>query len=251
MFFKKKSPPFDDWLKAQVEAESGWFHKIRLREDVVTPGWSDPETEKLPWFGLPEDMAGMRVLDIGCAEGFFSFEAERRGAAQVVAIDSSPHVIQKFNLCRAALDSRASVYLCNIYDLNPKMFGTFDLVLFYGVLYHLRHPLLALERILNVCTGTLLLQTAVHEHPDLSDTPMARFHPHGIQSGPDPEHHPIFDPTVFWMPNRACVRAMVDSAGFINIETLTEDPRLSIVLRAQSPVQARGQAPDQMKAPWS
>ncbi len=244
------NPGFDQWLRAQVESEDYWFHKIRLRDDLVTSGWSDPQVEKLPFYGLPEDLTGQRVLDIGCAEGFFSFEAERRGAAEVVAIDSFPDSVRRFNICRAAYGSKATAYLTNVYDLAAKGFGTFDLVLFYGVLYHLRNPLLALERILDVCTGTLLLQTAVHEEPALSATPFARFYPRGMDSGPDEDGRPLFDPTIFWMPNRECVRALVDSAGFLDITTLSEDDRISIVVRAKSPVQAAGEAPDQMKAPW-
>ncbi len=244
-------PGFDQWLRAQVEAESYWFHKIRLREDLMTGGWSDPQIEKLPFYGLPEDLTGQRVLDVGCAEGFFSFEAERRGAAEVVAIDSFPDSVRRFNICRAAFGSKATAYLTNVYDLSPKTFGTFDLVLFYGVLYHLRHPLLSLERILSVCTGTMLLQTAVHEEPALSAVPFARFYPRGMPSGKAEDGRPLFDPTVFWLPNRECVRALVDSAGFQDIETLCENDAVSIVLRAKSPVQAGGEAPDEMKAPWS
>ena len=242
---------FDDWIRSQVENEDYWFQKIRLREDLATPGWSDPKIEKLPHYGLPEDLSGMRVLDIGCAEGFFSFEAERRGAAEVVSIDSFPESVRRFNICRAALGSRAIPYLCNVYDLDPETFGTFDLVLFYGVLYHLRHPLLALIRILSVCTGTMLLQTAIHEEPGLSHQPMAKFHPHGMESGPEEEGKRLFDPTIFWLPNRECVRALIDSAGFVKIETITEDEDAPFVVRAQSPLIEKGVAPDQTKAPWS
>ena len=70
-------PSFVVWVRQQVENEPYWFQKIELAPGMVTPGWSDPRTEKLPLFGLPEDLTGLRVLDIGCAEGFFSFEAER------------------------------------------------------------------------------------------------------------------------------------------------------------------------------
>ncbi|MCP4659634.1 MAG: DUF1698 domain-containing protein [bacterium] len=239
------------WIRREVENESYWFQKIELDPDLITPGWSDPRNEKLPWFALPEDCSELRVLDIGCAEGFFSFEAERRGAREVVAIDSFPESVRRFNICRAALGSRATAYLCNVYDLDPRSFGTFDLVLFYGVLYHLRHPLLALEKILSVCTGSLRLQTAIYEDPAVSEIPMAKFHPRGLESGPDPEGKPLFDPTIFWLPNRECVKALVDAAGFVDVEVLSTDPRVSIVLGARSPVEARGEAPDQMKAPWS
>jgi len=81
---------FDSWLKEQIAVEGYWFHRMALRPGLDTPGWSDPAREKLPYIGLPTRMDGMRVLDIGCAEGFFSFEAERRGAREVIAIDSFP-----------------------------------------------------------------------------------------------------------------------------------------------------------------
>ena len=239
---------FGDWIRREVEAEPYFFQKIRLMDDLVTPGWSDPETEKLPYYGLPEDLTGKRVLDIGCAEGYFSFEAERRGASEVVAVDSFPDSVRRFNLCRAALGSKATAYLCNVYDLKPETFGTFDLVLFYGVLYHLRNPLQALMAIRKVCTGTMLLQTAIHEEPGLSDTPFSRFHPFGIRSGKDGEH---YDPTVFFLANRACVKAFTESAGFDDVDVFCTDDAVSIVLSAKGPVQAPGVAPNQETAPWS
>ena len=250
---KGRDPGVERWVSRQVAAESYWFHKIRLFDDLVTPGWSDPEKEKLPYFGMPKKLSGLRVLDIGCAEGYFSFLAEKRGALEVVAIDSFPDSIRRFNICRAALDSKATAYLSSVYDLSPRTFGTFDLVLFYGVLYHLRNPLLALERILDVCTGTLLLQTAVYEVPGFSEQPLAKFYPGGMQSGPVSEkgEHECFDPTVFWMPNRTCVKSMVHSVGFRKIELVSDDPKVSIVLRAKGRSTERGKAPDQSKAPWS
>lgn len=126
---------FREWVQSQVAKESYWFHRIELFRDLATPGWSDPRTDKLPYFGLPQDLTGQRVLDIGCAEGFFSFEAERRGAKEVVAIDSFPDSVRRFNICRNALGSKTTAFLCNVYDLNPRGFGTFDIVFFFGVLY--------------------------------------------------------------------------------------------------------------------
>ena len=240
---------FKEWIRAQVDAESYWFHRIELAPDLITPGWSDPKTEKLPFFGLPDDMTGMRVLDVGCAEGFFSFEAERRGAREVIAIDSYPESVRRFNICRDALGSKATAFLCNVYDLNMRAFGTFDMVFFFGVLYHLRNPILALEKILGVCTGTLLMQTAgMAEIPGKEEVALAEFHPFGIQSG-TPEN-PVFDPTVFWLPNVACTRGMVSHAGFQSVEVLSTD-RAGTVLRAESPTRAPGERPDDMKAPWS
>lgn len=236
-----------EWLKAQIEKEAYWFHRIELASDLVTPGWSDPKKDKLPYFGLPDNMCGMRVLDIGCSEGFFSFEAERRGAKEVVAIDSNPNSFRRFNVCRNALDSKATAYLTSVYDLSVRSFGTFDLVMFFGVLYHLRHPLLALEKIYSICAGTLLLQTANFEDPALGSVAAAQFHPFGIRSGPPDE--PRLDPTVFWIPNAACVKDMLLHVGFSDIEEISAVPGL--VIRAQAPQRSTGISPDPSKAPWS
>jgi tRNA (mo5U34)-methyltransferase len=245
----KRSGSFKEWLKSQIDAEKYWFHRIELAPDLVTPGWSNPKIEKLPYFGLPEDMRGMRVLDIGCAEGFFSFEAERRGAKEVIAIDSFPDSVRRFNICRDAYGAKATAFLCNVYDLNTRAFGTFDMVFFFGVLYHLRNPVLALERIFSVCTGKILMQTSgMAEIPNYENVALAEFHPFGIQSG-TPEN-PMFDPTVFWLPNAACTRALVTHVGFQNAEILSTD-KAGTVLRAESPIKLPGQRPDESKAPWS
>ena len=91
-----------------------------------------PSVYKLPHFGLPRDMSGMRVLDIGNAEGFFSFEAERRGAAEVIGIENYPPMARKFEICRVALGLASPHVYVNVYDLNPGTLGTFDLVMFLG-----------------------------------------------------------------------------------------------------------------------
>ena len=242
-----RSLTVDDWLRKRIAEEPYWFHKIELPGGVVTPGWSDPRVDKLPHFGLPENMSGMRVLDIGHAEGFFSFEAERRGAADVVGIENYPPMARKFETCRAALDSRARSHLANVYDLSPITFGTFDLVMFFGVLYHLRHPILALQKIRSVCTGTLLMQTATCDNN--SDTPLAEFHPFGITSGP--AENPSHDPTCFWFPNMACCAAMLQHVGFTAVERLSPKAPVGGVFRGQAPDPQKGRPPVEETAPWS
>lgn len=238
--------PVAEWIEHQVAAEPYWFQRIELLPGFYTPGWSDPAEEKLPYFGLPEDLTGMRVLDIGCAEGFFSFEAERRGAREVIGIDSFPDSVRRFNIVKAARQSNATAFLMNVYDLEPNRLGTFDLVLFYGVFYHLKHPQLALERIRNVCTGSLLFQTSMLEEPSVQGTPWARFYPHGLPSGSDQE---MFDVTVFWLFNSACCVAMLDHVGFVDLRILSTDPH-PFVMSARSPVVVPGIPPDQSRAPW-
>src|SRR6185503_19184666 len=124
--------PTRDWIRHQVESEAYWFQQVELFPGYSSPGWDDPVENKLPYYGLPEDLTGMRVLDIGCAEGFFSFEAERRGAREVIGIDSFSDSVRRFNIVKEARQSNATAFLMNVYDLEPKRLGTFDLVLFYG-----------------------------------------------------------------------------------------------------------------------
>jgi tRNA (mo5U34)-methyltransferase len=238
--------PVKEWLQYHVDTEPYWFQKIELMPGVFTPGWSDPAKEKLPHFALPEDLTGKRVLDIGCAEGFFSFEAEKRGAREVVAIDSFPDSIRRFNIVRAARQSHASAFLMNVYDLEPKRLGTFDVVLFYGVFYHLKHPQLALERIKSVCTGDLIFQTHTYEEPAIKGTPWAKYYPHGFPSGPKQEQ---FDPTVFWLFNGACCVAMLDHVGFTDLKVVSDTPG-PFVMTASAADRRPGEPPDQVESPW-
>ncbi len=235
-----------DLISYQVEAEPYWFQKIEVLPRLFSPGWADPAVEKLPYFGLPEDLTGMRVLDIGCAEGFFSFEAEARGAREVIGIDSFPDSVRRFNIVKAARQLNATAFLMNVYDLEPKRLGTFDLVLFYGVFYHLKHPQYALERIRSICTGNLLFQTHIYEEPSLKGVPWARFYPHGLMSG---AKHELFDPTVFWLFNSQCCLAMLDHVGFVDVKVISDTPH-PFVVSAAAPERAPGTPPDQIQAPW-
>ena len=234
------------WIRHQVDAEIYWFQKIEVLPGIFSPGWSDPVVEKLPYFGLPADLTGKRVLDIGCAEGFFSFEAEKRGAREVIGIDSFPDSVRRFNITKAARQSNATAFPMNVYDLEPKRLGTFDVVLFYGVFYHLKHPQYALERIRSICTGDLLFQTHMYEEPAIKGIPWAKYYPHGMMSGSKNE---LFDPTIFWLFNSACCLAMLDHVGFTDMKIISTDPH-PFVVSARSPELALGIPPDQTQAPW-
>lgn len=235
-----------EFVAHQIKAEPYWFQKIEVLPGLYSPGWSDPAVDRLPYYGLPQDLTNKRVLDIGCAEGFFSFEAERRGAREVIGIDSFPDSIRRFNIAKTARQSNASAFLMNVYDLEPKRLGTFDLVLFYGVFYHLKHPQFALERIRSVCTGELLFQTHTYEEPAVKGIPWARYFPHGAMSGTNRE---LYDPTIFWLFNSACCLAMLDHVGFNDLKIVSNDPK-PYVVSARSPDQTPGIPPDQTEAPW-
>lgn len=206
-------------VRERVEAEPYWFLRMDLGDGVITPGWSNPARDKLPYFGLPDDMTGFRVLDVGCAEGFFSFEAERRGAAEVVSADYDPECIKRFKICADALGSKVThPQVLSVYSLDPAIQGTFDLVMFFGLLYHLEYPLLGIEKVAAMTSGTLFIQSFTLETASLTDQSLARFRPHGVTSGP--KDNPIHDPTVFWEPNAACIRDMLDNVGLVDIERL-------------------------------
>jgi tRNA (mo5U34)-methyltransferase len=208
-------------LRERVEAEPYWFHQIDLGDGVVTPGWSNAARDKLPYFGLPDDLTGLRVLDVGCAEGFFSFEAERRGASEVVSLDFDAECIKRFKMCAEALGSKVThPQVHSVYELDPSVMGTFDLVMCFGLLYHLKHPLLGIEKVAAMTRGTLLIQSWTLETTALADQPIARFQVHGLISGP--KENPIHDPTVYWEPNAACIRGMLEHVGLTDIERLAE-----------------------------
>jgi len=189
-----------------------WFHSIPLGNGLVTPG-VDRSAERLAEMGIPDDLSGKTVLDIGAWDGFFSFEAERRGASRVLATDSfcwsgeGWGTKAGFELARRALGSKVEDREIDVLDLSPETVGVFDVVLFLGVLYHMRHPLLALERVAAVTRELLVLDT----HVDLLSRgrPVMAFYPGGELAG---------DPTNWWGPNPAAVQSMLRSAGFTKVD---------------------------------
>ncbi len=206
-----------DDLKSRAAAIR-WYHTIDLGEGVVTHGVDDTP-QRLARVQLPASLRGLTVLDIGAWDGFFSFECERRGAARVVAADHfSWHgggwgTKAGFNLAREALGSRVEDIDIDVMDLSPERVGTFDVVLFLGVLYHLRHPFLALERIAPLVRQRLILETVV-DMVGFTRPAMAFYPARELNN----------DPTNWWGPNVPAVRAMLESLGFDRVETVTAAP---------------------------
>lgn len=205
-----------DELRSEV-AKIQWYHSIDLGNGIVTPGaWEKDMPSRLQMLKIPEDLHGFSVLDIGAWDGFFSFEAERRGAKRVLATDFDTWLGKTwgskagFELARKALGSHVEDMTIDVLELTPERMGTFDLVLFLGVLYHLRHPLLALERIFSVTAKQLVLET----HVDMLWTkrPAMAFYPG------DELHH---DPTNWWGPNPPAIIAMLKSVGFKRVELMS------------------------------
>src|SRR5471032_3308631 len=156
--------------EAELQSRSAklrWYQTIDLGHGVITPGVDDTPY-RLGRLDFPASFAGQSVLDIGAWDGFFSFEAERRGATRVLATDwYACHGVgwgtnegkAGFELAREARGSRVEDLDIDAMDISPERVGTFDVVLFLGVLYHLRHPLLALERVAAVTRDLLIIET--------------------------------------------------------------------------------------------
>jgi len=197
-----------------------WFHQIEVAPGIFTPGASST-FQKLERFEIPQDLSGKRVLDIGCYEGFFTFECERRGA-EVVAIDIiPPGPASGFSLAYELVGSRATFHQASIYDLNPEQFGMFDLVLCLGVIYHLRHPLLGLDHARSVCKDKFIVETQICDKyfidaerkpvdlnmiaPSLAQVPMAQFYP-GDELNRDASN--------WWSPNLPALDGMLRTSGF-------------------------------------
>jgi tRNA (mo5U34)-methyltransferase len=188
-----------------------WWHTIDLGNGVKTPGGTDTY-RKVKEIGLPRDLTGKTVLDIGAWDGFFSFESERRGASRVVALD---HVVWNdptvgkhgFELARGALESKVEDVDCDVYDITPERIGTFDLVLFLGVLYHVQDPLYVLQNVASVTREHMILET----HVDLceSNRPIMAYY----------EGNECANGLSNWCgPNAACLEAMLKTVGFRKVQ---------------------------------
>ena len=204
-------------------AEYPWYHTLELGDGVVTQGMFD-HRPVLRHYPLEEDLSGLRCADIGTMDGFWAFEMERRGAAEVVAVDapdplaldwpaSLRHTAEKtldetkearFALAHRALGSRVERVACSVYDLNADRLGSFDVVFCGDLLVHLRDPVGALERIRAICSGTAIVTNPIELFGFRDRLPLARLD--GI------------DEFGWWTTNLAGLVRMVRAAGFSSVE---------------------------------
>lgn len=215
-------PTGDKDLRARVEALQ-WYHTLELAPGVVTPGWFDTRTvvRDLP---IPESLAGKRCLDVGTFDGFWAFEMERRGAAEVVAIDvldpnqwdwplnSKPATVAEigkrkaggvgYTLASQVLGSSVDRRALSVYDLSEKHAGKFDFVYLGSLLLHLRDPVRALERIRSVCDGELLIVDSI-------DLLLTLVFPRRPVATLDARGRPWW-----WTVNRAGIVRMAEAATF-------------------------------------
>ncbi|HEV7367517.1 TIGR04290 family methyltransferase [Arenibaculum sp.] len=214
-----------DEIEARIAELGPWFHNIDLGGVRTAPDHFLGDYPALKWRGfahaIPADLTGKSVLDIGCNAGFYAIEMKRRGAARVVGIDDSDTYLAQARFAAETCGVEIEFRNLSVYDV-ARLGERFDLVLFMGVLYHLRHPLLALDLIHeHVADDMLVFQSMqrgsaevepVGEDYDFWETEI--FDRPGFPRMHFIEKSYSNDWTNWWVPNRACVEAMLRSSGF-------------------------------------
>lgn len=220
-------------LEQKIRALGPWFHNLRLHGIQTAPHHflGDYPEVKFAAFRhvLPKDMSGMTVLDIGCNAGFYSQEMKRRGAERVVGIDTDPRYLRQARYAAQVTGMQIEFRQMAVWDV-ARLGERFDLVIFMGVLYHLRHPLLALDLIHEHVARNLMLFQSMQRgsrdlallEPDYDFNEPAPFDEPGYPKMHFIEHRYSHDQTNWWIPNRACVEAMLRSSGF-SVEARPEE----------------------------
>lgn len=217
------------WSQEEIRrkiAELGdWFHNLNLRGVQTAPHHFLGDYPACKWRSfapaIPADLSGKTVLDIGCNAGFYSLEMKGRGASRVVGIDSDPAYLAQARFAAEVAGLEIEFAELDVYHVD-QLREKFDLVLFMGVLYHLRHPLLALDLLWeHVVRDTLVFQSLIRGSREVVPlAPDYDFHETSVFE--DPRWPAMYfvercyshDPTNWWIPNRACSEAMLRSAGF-------------------------------------
>jgi tRNA (mo5U34)-methyltransferase len=237
-------------LRARIDALGPWFHNIDLGGVWTAPDHflGNYPGDKFRRFAphLPDDLTGRTVLDIGCNAGFYSMEMKRRGAERVIGVDSDDRYLEQARFAAATLGyDNIEFRNLSVYDV-AALGETFDVVIFMGVLYHLRHPLLALDLIHEHVARDLLIFQSMQRgsnsvYPVEKDYPFEVtdiFHESGYPRLHFIEREYAHDWTNWWVPNRACAEAMLRASGF-TIEARAED-EVYICRRSEMPYAAYG-----------
>ena len=214
-----------DTIRARVRELGDWFHNIDLDGVMTAPGHFLGDYPAVKWRrfaqAIPADLTGRSVLDVGCNAGFYAIEMKRRGAARVLGVDSDARYLAQARFAAEVSGVDLELRQLSVYDL-PSLGERFDIVLFMGVLYHLRYPLLALDILHEHAAADLLVfqsmlrgSSAVPAiERDYPFDATAQFDDPGYPRLSFVEHEYASDPTNWWIPNRACAEAMLRCAGF-------------------------------------
>jgi tRNA (mo5U34)-methyltransferase len=212
-------------IQQQVEALGPWFHNLDLNGVRTAPEHFLGDYPAVKWScfadAIPRDLTGCSVLDIGCNAGFYAMQMKRRGAERVVAIDTVDEYLAQARFAADVNGLQIEFRNLSVYDLGALR-ERFDLVVFMGVLYHLRHPLLALDLIHEHVAKDLLLFQSMQRGSTEVEPLETNYDFWTVELFDRPafpklhfvERRYADDPTNWWIPNRACVEAMLRSSGF-------------------------------------
>ncbi len=238
------APLTREQTQARIHELGDWFHNLELNGVATAPQHFLGDYPSIKWrhfaHALPEDMRGKTVLDIGCNAGFYSLEMKRRGADRVVAIDSDDGYLAQARFAAEVSGFDIEFRNLSVYDV-AQLREKFDLVIFMGVLYHLRHPLLALDLLHQHVTKDLLLFQSLMRgsadvepvEPDYPFSQTAIFERESFPRMYFIEQRYSQDPTNWWIPNRACAEAMLRSAGFEILDR--PEPEVMLCRRLEKP----------------
>ena len=214
-----------DRIREQARALGPWFHNLHLKGVATAPDHFLGDYPAVKWQrfadAVPTDLSGRSVLDIGCNAGFYAMEMKRRGAARVVGIDFDEDYLRQARFAAEVEALDIEFRKLSVYDVGA-LGERFDVVLFIGVLYHLRHPLLALDLIHEHVARDLLVFQSMQRGSDEVVSVASDYEFWDTGPFDDPayprlhfiENEYAHDPTNWWAPNRACSEAMLRSAGF-------------------------------------
>ena len=235
-------------INAELKRLEPWFHRIDLGNGLYTKTESvmgEPVDHPLgPWqtiqTTLPRDLSDKTLLDVGCNAGFYAFEAKRLGAKRVLGVDGQRQHVRQSLLVRKVLGLDVEFRRLNVYELSPRTVGRFDITLALGLLYHLKHPILALENLYQVTKELLIIETAIMP-PER--TPESFMHPLGeqqmllhalalVENPPDAKEQ-IFN---WFLPGVDALKALLRSTGFVEVEVVELKNERAIVVcrRAKS-----------------
>jgi tRNA (mo5U34)-methyltransferase len=219
------SPLTREEIETRVRELGTWFHNLDLCGVLTAPDHFLGDYPAVKWKRLagaiPADLTGKSVLDIGCNAGFYSLEMKRRGAGRVLGIDFDDTYLAQARFAAQVHGMEIEFRKLSVYDV-ASLHEMFDIVLFMGVLYHLRHPLLALDLIHEYAAGDLLvfqsMQRGSREIEPLDDDyhfwATTQFDAAGYPKLHFVERRYCGDETNWWIPNRACAEALLRSSGF-------------------------------------
>jgi tRNA (mo5U34)-methyltransferase len=214
-----------DQIRRRVAELGQWFHNLDLGGVKTAPDHFLGDYPEVKWqrfaSSIPDDLTGKSVLDVGCNAGFYSMQMKRRGADRVVGIDTDEKYLDQARFAAKVSGAEIEFRKLSVYRVG-ELHEKFDLVLFMGVLYHLRHPLLALELLHeHVVADLLVAQSMLRGSSDSIEVPpdFPFWQSELFENDEFPRMYFIEkryanDPTNWWIPNRACFEAMLRSAGF-------------------------------------